>query len=187
MSKSLWALALFCSALMIAGCASRSVAEEPALDSSAAKAASHHSAGMTTVRADAAVTKEIRAFYKELEVLNDRGDAAAILDWYYWPDVVHGGQGSRIYRSKEEFRPFLQAMIKDEGTECHANLDSAPILASGKIAVVYYEFACRPSEDRAKKGLPGYRNRVVDVLEKRGTQWKLIRQNWSDGSFDVPE
>lgn len=110
--------------------------------------------------------------------LEERGTPAADLSrQFYWPDALLTGEGAgKAARGFDE----VAAMIKAAGTELgschHAQFD--PIVYSGRLASQIFEYTCKTAD-----GKPATKFSTIYVWEKRGKEWKIIREMFVSGGL----
>jgi hypothetical protein len=89
---------------------------------------------------------------------------------FYWSDALLTGEGAtKAARGYDE----VAAMVKAAGTEigvCH-HKQSDRIVHSGSVASLILEYSCQPPGAK-----PPTKFSAIYVWEKRGKEWKIIRE-----------
>ena len=126
-----------------------------------------------------ALNAGVEARYRLLEKLFAAGASAeAVYKELYWPEIVATGQGeSKVYRGPAEMTPLLGEYLKAMGRNCRYSV-ADPAVQDGNLSVVWTQLSCTYGQ-----GKPDLNLRVLYVWQRRGEQWRVIREAWSDGKI----
>jgi ketosteroid isomerase-like protein len=125
--------------------------------------------------------KAIQARYDAITKMLESGTPSADIGRaLYWPDVIVTGQGAeKVYRGLDALQPTLAAVLKDLGPHCKFSVRD-PAAQSGSVAAVYSQLGCKS----ATAGQPDINLRLLYVWEKRGNEWKVVREMYSEGTIN---
>jgi SnoaL-like domain len=126
---------------------------------------------------DTSADKAIVAQYAAVEKLVNAGAPVADVGHaLYWPNVIVAGQGNeKTAHGYAELEPVLASVLKDLGTHCHFQVQN-PTVQNGAMAAAFSQLTCK-----AAAGQPDINLRLLYVWERRGTQWRVVREMYTDG------
>lgn len=121
----------------------------------------------------------VEARYRLLEKLFASGASAdAVYKELYWPEIVATGQGEpKVYRGPAEMKPLLGQYLQEMGRACKYSVFD-PAVQDGDLAVVWTQLTCNYGQAK-----PAMNLRVLYVWQRRGQDWRVIREAWSDGTM----
>jgi len=125
----------------------------------------------------AAVGADLIQHLEKFTEMEEKGASTEELDaLLFWSDAVITGDGvDGASRSKAQRMETLKAM-SGAGVCRHSMPD--PTLLSGNLAVQIIEYTCQPGN-----GQPPLSFRVLYAWQKRGSDWKVVRELWSSGTL----
>ncbi len=123
----------------------------------------------------------IQARYSAVEkMVNSGAPSADVGRALYWPNVIVTGQGAeKVSHGLDELQPVLAAVLKDLGTHCKFIVKD-PQAQSGSLAAVFSQLTCKA----AAAGQPDINLRLLYVWERRGNDWKVVREMYSEGAMN---
>ena len=124
------------------------------------------------------ISKDLRVRYAHIEsLLQANADSDIIAHELYWPEAMIAGEGSDVYRSREEFKPVLFEILKVLGNKC-VFINEDPVVAKSDLAIAYTNLTC------SHEGEPPLKFRVLYVWERRDNIWKVVRESYSLGEMN---
>lgn len=131
-------------------------------------------AGDSPAAVDALLVQRLEKF-SEMEEKGTPAEELARLN--YWPEALLTGEGvDKAARGLDEVAAILKATGSELGKCRHASYD--PIVFAGRMASQVFEGTCEPPD-----GKPVQKFRVLYVWEKRGEEWKIIREMFVSGAL----
>ena len=123
----------------------------------------------------------IQARYSAVEkMVNSGAPSADVGRALYWPNVIVTGQGAeKVSHGLDQLQPVLAAVLKDLGTHCKFIVKD-PQAQSGGLTAVFSQLTCKA----AVAGQPDINLRLLYVWERRGNDWKVVREMYSEGAMN---
>jgi hypothetical protein len=129
-----------------------------------------------------AQAKAMTAFLEhELDTFTDMEEqgvpAEELTKRFYWPEAVLAGEGvAKAARGPVEVAALVKSAGADVGVCRHALYD--PIVYSGHVASLIFDYTCQPPGNK-----PPMKFNTIYVWERRGKEWKIIREMFVSGSL----
>ncbi len=128
----------------------------------------------------AAAQKAIDAKMAELAKLMARGEKGlVIVKAIYWPEASAGVDGMpKLLEGHAALGELMQASVPAGGITCTFT-QAGPLVVSGNMATSFGSASCvRPGGDKPEL------SRSLHVWQKRGKQWKIVREQLGMGTYN---
>jgi len=127
---------------------------------------------------NAAIVAALTDRYEKLsEMMAQATPPADIARFLYWPEIVVAGEGlGRVYRGLDDLMPMFVAVVSTELSSNCSWTVTDPFVTSESVAAAFTQVTSHFGGTK-----PDTNYCALYVWEKRGTDWKVIREQVCNG------